>query len=67
MVSLAQGMRDKKRLKVNEFWRGFEDFPIYFNVKIVFGKSWISEKVENLKSESTRLKMLNILIAERFL
>ena len=30
MVALAQSKRDKKRLKVDELWRGFEDFPIWF-------------------------------------
>ena len=28
MVSLAQSMKDKGRFKVNEFWGGFEDFPV---------------------------------------
>ena len=34
MVSLAQRMRSKKRLKVDEFLIGFEAFLIWFNVKI---------------------------------
>ena len=35
MVSVAQTIRYKKRLKANEFWRGFEDFPIYFPFTLI--------------------------------
>ena len=35
LVSAAQTTRCKKRLKVNEFRRGFEDFPIYFPFTII--------------------------------
>ena len=57
MVSLAQIMRDKKRLKGDEFCRGFEDFPIHSKFTQIF---W--EKSEFLKKLEG--KKLNILIVE---
>ena len=35
MVSAAQTTRCKKRLKIDEFWKGLEDFPIYSPFTII--------------------------------
>ena len=45
MVSPAQSMRDKKRLKGDEFCRGFEDFPICSNVIFLGGKAEFLQKL----------------------
>ncbi len=76
MASLAQSMREKKRLKVEEFWRGFEAFPICGNVKFFlekakFLKKLKSWKVENYNAErAKKVKHFNswmVSIAERML
>lgn len=47
MVSLAQSMKDRKRCKVDDFGRGFEDFPIYFSVKFCLEKAEFLKKLKS--------------------
>ena len=47
LVSLAQSMRDRKRCKVDEFGRGFSDFPTYFSVKFCLEKAEFQKKLKS--------------------